>query len=86
MPAGGHRDGEKGDIMTAIIIKLLICIGGFLIGMTITSIFAKARKKGDEAKMETMRNCMKKQDDAIRKKQNRIDELEREARREKRKS
>ena len=71
--------------MTAIIIKLLIFVVGVLIGAFVMALLAAAGRASDEDRMDVMRVCMKKQDDAIRRKQNRIDELEREARREKRK-
>ena len=71
--------------MTAIIIKLLIFVVGVLIGAFVMALLAAAGRASDEDRMDAMRVCMKKQDDAIRRKQNRIDELEREARREKRK-
>ena len=66
-------------------IKIVIFIVGLLLGTLVTAMFARARSKGDEAKMAIMRNCLKKQDDAIRRKQARIDELEREAKRTERK-
>ena len=64
-----------------IIIKLLIFIIGILIGVIFTVIFASARRKGLEDRMDIMRIASGKQDETIRQKQVRIATLEREIRR-----
>ena len=71
--------------MNEVITKLLIFAFGFIVGWLIKSIFAGKKKRSLEDQIDVMRIASGKQDDAIRRKQNRIDELEREARREKRK-
>jgi len=70
--------------MNEIIIKLLIFILGVFLGAFVLAILAAAGRTSDEDRMDIMRLAMKKQDDAIRRKQNRIDELERKNRRDKR--
>ena len=68
-----------------IAIKLLLFVVGVLFGALVAAIFASAGRRGLEDQIDIMRSCSSKQDEAIRQKQNRIDELERDARKEKRK-
>ena len=68
-----------------IVTKLVIFAIGFLLGALVAAIFASAGRRGLAERMATMRNCSGKQDDAIRKKEARIANLEKEIRRMRRK-
>lgn len=63
-----------------IVMKLLIFVFGVLVGVLFMDWYASIKKAILEERMATMRNCSQKQDDAIRKKQARIENLEREIR------
>ncbi len=68
-----------------IIIKLVMFVVGVLVGVFITVLFVRARIRGDKDRMDIMRIVSGKQDDAIRKKEARIANLEKEIRRMRRK-
>ena len=63
-----------------IVIKLVMFVVGVLVGVFITVLFARARIRGDKDRMDIMRIASGKQDDAIRKKEARIANLEKEIR------
>jgi len=71
--------------MIRLIAIILLFVIFILFWAFCEAIFMRQEMGIDKDKISTMRIDMKKQDDAIRRKQNKIDELEREIRREKRK-